>query len=198
MENQFSTDYQRRRHGPSRDAGRTSRGSAMGPRGAANGVTNFETNIFKFRWFLGPSDQNELYHTPLFYKIWGLGVTNLFLGRFLLGKVRVSCDCSHLVDYFQTSSKIATKRINTRGDRSVYDKALVGCYVRFPLQQKQVLVIDDFLVVWLYLVWNKLISSFPCGFFLPGNQFQLVQTHSNRDWVVAVRCLDNFSLFNFR
>ena len=31
--------------------------------------TNFETKIFKFRWFLGPSDQNELYHTPLLSKI---------------------------------------------------------------------------------------------------------------------------------
>ena len=31
--------------------------------------TNFETKIFKFRWFLGPSDQNELYHTPLLPKI---------------------------------------------------------------------------------------------------------------------------------
>ena len=29
----------------------------------------FETKIFKFRWFLGPSDQNELYHTPLLSKI---------------------------------------------------------------------------------------------------------------------------------
>ena len=35
--------------------------------------TNFETKIFKFRWFLGPSDQNELYHTPLLSKIWDLG-----------------------------------------------------------------------------------------------------------------------------
>ena len=31
--------------------------------------TKFETKIFKFRWFLGPSDQNELYHTPLLSKI---------------------------------------------------------------------------------------------------------------------------------
>ena len=35
--------------------------------------TNFKTKIFKFRWFLGPSDQNELYHTPLLSKIWDLG-----------------------------------------------------------------------------------------------------------------------------
>ena len=31
--------------------------------------TNFETKIFKFWWFLGPSDQNELYHTLLLSKI---------------------------------------------------------------------------------------------------------------------------------
>ena len=31
--------------------------------------TNFETKIFEFRWFLGSSDQNELYHTPLLSKI---------------------------------------------------------------------------------------------------------------------------------
>ena len=31
--------------------------------------TKFETKIFKFQWFLGPSDQNELYHTPLLSKI---------------------------------------------------------------------------------------------------------------------------------
>ena len=31
--------------------------------------TNFESKIFKFRGFLGPSDQNELYHTPLLSKI---------------------------------------------------------------------------------------------------------------------------------
>ena len=34
---------------------------------------NFETKIFIFRCFFGPSDQNELYHTPLLSKIWGLG-----------------------------------------------------------------------------------------------------------------------------
>ena len=81
VENQFSTGYQRRRHGPSRDARRTSMGSAMGPRRAANGGTNFETNIFKFRWFLGPSDQSELYHTPLLSKIWGLGDKILFVSE---------------------------------------------------------------------------------------------------------------------
>ena len=42
--------------------------------------TNFETKIFKFRWFLGPSDQNELYHTPLLSKIWDLGDRNFFGG----------------------------------------------------------------------------------------------------------------------
>merc|ERR1712122_230057 len=31
--------------------------------------TKFGTKIFKFRWFLGPSDHNELYHTPLLSKI---------------------------------------------------------------------------------------------------------------------------------
>ena len=31
--------------------------------------TNFESKFFKFRWLLGPSDQNELYHTPLLSKI---------------------------------------------------------------------------------------------------------------------------------
>ena len=31
-----------------------------------------ETKIFKFRWFLGPSEQNELYHTPILSKIWDL------------------------------------------------------------------------------------------------------------------------------
>ena len=35
--------------------------------------TNFETKIVKFRWFLGPSDQNKLYDTPLLSKIWDLG-----------------------------------------------------------------------------------------------------------------------------
>ena len=57
------------------------RGSAMGPRRAANGGTNFETNIFKFRWFLGPSDQSELYHPPLLSKIWGLGDKILFVSE---------------------------------------------------------------------------------------------------------------------
>ena len=42
--------------------------------------TKFETKIFKFRWFLGPSDQNELYHTPLLFKIWDLGDRNFFGG----------------------------------------------------------------------------------------------------------------------
>ena len=41
--------------------------------------TNFETKIFKFRWFLGPSDQNELYHTPLISKIWDLGDRNFLV-----------------------------------------------------------------------------------------------------------------------
>ena len=43
--------------------------------------TNFETKIVKFRWFLGPSDQNELYHTPLLSKIWDLGDRNFFWWR---------------------------------------------------------------------------------------------------------------------
>ena len=42
--------------------------------------TKFETKIFKFRWFLGPSDQNELYHTPLLSKIWDLGDRKFFGG----------------------------------------------------------------------------------------------------------------------
>ena len=42
--------------------------------------TKFETKIFKFRWFLGPSDQNELYHTPLLSKIWDLGNRKFFGG----------------------------------------------------------------------------------------------------------------------
>ena len=41
--------------------------------------TNFETKIFKFWWFLGPSDQNELYHTPLISKIWDLGDKNFLV-----------------------------------------------------------------------------------------------------------------------
>ena len=40
---------------------------------------NFETKIFKFQWFLGPSDQNELYHTPLLSKIWDLGDKNFLV-----------------------------------------------------------------------------------------------------------------------
>ena len=35
-----------------------------GPKG-----TNFETKMFKVRWFLGPSDQNEVYHTSLLSEI---------------------------------------------------------------------------------------------------------------------------------
>ena len=35
--------------------------------------TNFETKIFKFRCFFGPSDRNKLYHTPLLSKMWGSG-----------------------------------------------------------------------------------------------------------------------------
>ena len=31
--------------------------------------TNFETKIFNFRCFFGPSGRNELYHTPLLSKI---------------------------------------------------------------------------------------------------------------------------------
>ena len=31
--------------------------------------TNFETKIFNFRCFFGPSDQNELYHTLLLFKV---------------------------------------------------------------------------------------------------------------------------------
>ena len=50
--------------------------------------TNFETKIFKFRWFLGPSDQNELYHTPLLSKIWDLGDRKLFGGGSLSGEWR--------------------------------------------------------------------------------------------------------------
>ena len=34
---------------------------------------NLEATIFKFWWFLGHFDQNELYHTPLLSKIWDLG-----------------------------------------------------------------------------------------------------------------------------
>ena len=50
--------------------------------------TKFETKIFKFRWFLGPSDQNELYHTPLLSKIWDLGDRKFFGGH--LGREYVS------------------------------------------------------------------------------------------------------------
>ena len=39
--------------------------------------TKFQTKIFKFRWFLGPSD---LYHTPSLSKIWDLGDRKFFGG----------------------------------------------------------------------------------------------------------------------
>ena len=42
--------------------------------------TKFEAKIFKFRWFLGPSDQNEPYHTPLLSKIGDLGDRKFFGG----------------------------------------------------------------------------------------------------------------------
>ena len=42
--------------------------------------TKSETKIFKFRWFLGPSEQNELYHTPILSKIWDLSDRNFFGG----------------------------------------------------------------------------------------------------------------------
>ena len=41
----------------------------MAPPLEVRGGTNFETKIFKFRVFLGPSNQNELYHAPLLSKI---------------------------------------------------------------------------------------------------------------------------------
>ena len=40
--------------------------------------TNSRTKIFQFRAFLGPSDQNQLYHTPLLSKIWGLSDRKFF------------------------------------------------------------------------------------------------------------------------
>ena len=43
--------------------------------------TNFETKIFKFWWFLGPPDQNELYHTPLLSKMWDIGDRNFLWWR---------------------------------------------------------------------------------------------------------------------
>ena len=81
-------------------AARSSRGGAIGPRPMAPPLkvraaplevqwrrlsrsavwhpsrsqgTNFETKIVRFRWFLGNSDQSELYHTPLLSIIWDLG-----------------------------------------------------------------------------------------------------------------------------
>ena len=41
--------------------------------------TNFETKVFKFRWFLDLSDQNELYLTPILSKIWDLSDRKFFL-----------------------------------------------------------------------------------------------------------------------
>ena len=41
--------------------------------------TKSETKIFEFRWFLGPSEQNELYHTPILSKIWDLS-DRIFFG----------------------------------------------------------------------------------------------------------------------
>ena len=49
---------------------------ALKPLGA-----NFETKIFKFCWFLDPSDQNELYHTPLLSKMWDIGDRNFLWWR---------------------------------------------------------------------------------------------------------------------
>ena len=50
----FPSDLEERHHGTSKGAAQTA---------------NFETIFFlRFWWFLGPSDQNELYHTPLLSK----------------------------------------------------------------------------------------------------------------------------------
>ena len=45
--------------------------------------TNFENKISNFRCFFGHSDRNELYHTPLLSKIWGLGDRIFFVVRSL-------------------------------------------------------------------------------------------------------------------
>ena len=71
-----------------RGAPGVSRHSAMGFRGAAPLIKDFSDLSFGavprgpiwFRWFLGLCDQNELYHTPLLYKIWDLGDRNFFGG----------------------------------------------------------------------------------------------------------------------
>ena len=49
--------------------------------------TNFETKIFNFRWFLGLSEQNELYHIQLSSKIWDLGDWIFFGGGSLFRRL---------------------------------------------------------------------------------------------------------------
>ena len=63
------SDLKVRRH---RGSARTLSDTPIGPMAPpleVRGGTNFETKIFKFMWFLGTSNQNELYHTPLLSKI---------------------------------------------------------------------------------------------------------------------------------
>ena len=50
---------------------RSFRAAIRGPSSKPQGIKS-RTKIFKFLGFIDPSDQNELYHTPLLSKIWDL------------------------------------------------------------------------------------------------------------------------------
>ena len=53
--------------------------------------TTFETKIFNFRCFFGPSYQNQLFHTPLLSKIWGQG-DRIFFGNIPLNPIFIFLD----------------------------------------------------------------------------------------------------------
>ena len=57
--------------------------------------TTSGTKIFKFRWFLGPSEHNELYHTPLQSKTWDLCDRNFFGGGSLIKVLQAKINGVH-------------------------------------------------------------------------------------------------------
>ena len=63
----FGAEIDKKSYYPSKPLNRPSRSHRAAPQKPY--TANFETNIFKFWWFLGPSDQIELYNIPFLSKL---------------------------------------------------------------------------------------------------------------------------------
>ena len=124
--------------------------------------TTFETKIFKFRWFISPSYQNELYHTTLLSKIWDLSDRICFGGGSPSG-------------WSQKRKVTSTKYVGLSASESAIELSLdiqSGCYKKISSAKVKKILI--FIFHWKIVFWQWYDDLHSPSLFLGGQRCNII------------------------